>query len=288
MMIRTDCPCIESRSVITKKITNFWDQISDGWRMAWGPHIHHGFYENHEVITPLEAQEKLIKKLADLLFIEPQERILDVGCGMGGSSLYLAKKYQALVSGVTLSKKQVLIAQEQAKTENIKNVTFKVEDALSLNSFQDESFDILWSLESCEQFYNKKLFLQNAFRVLRPGGKFLLVTWCSNAEVYQGKLAREYRKLCLAFDLPYMPTMEHYSQLLEEQNYAVTAVYDWTDFVRKSWEVGISMVQMFSFLQILKTAGWRGLRFTRQIKLMKKAFSKGMVKYAVFIGTCPK
>lgn len=61
MPIRTDQPFILHREKITRKIANFWDQLSEGWRLVWGPHIHHGYYEDSQVITPNEAQEKLIK-----------------------------------------------------------------------------------------------------------------------------------------------------------------------------------------------------------------------------------
>lgn len=285
MFIKTDSPLAHNRASITKKIASFWDRTSEGWKMVWGPHIHHGFYENNESITPLQAQEKLIHKLENLITILPHYRILDVGCGMGGSSLYLAKKYQAHVAGITLSNQQVLMAQEQAKVDAVRNVSFKVEDALSLSSFENESFDLIWSLESCEQFYDKRLFLMQAHRVLKPGGKILLATWCSESEIYYASLANKYKKLCIAFDLPYMPTIDHYSQLLKETNYTINETYDWTEFVKKSWEIGICNLKNFSLVQILKKVGWRGLCFSQQLKLMQNAFLEGRVKYAVFIAT---
>src|SRR5690348_16837034 len=114
MLIKTDQPIIQHREKITQKIADFWDQISDGWRMVWGPHIHHGYYEdNTQLISPQEAQEKLIEKLTDMIEIKPQSKILDIGCGMGGSSFYLAKKYNAIVTGITLSQTQVNIARKK-------------------------------------------------------------------------------------------------------------------------------------------------------------------------------
>ena len=285
MQIKTDHPVTNDRIKITNTIANFWDQISEGWKKIWGPHIHHGFYENNESITPLAAQEKLIEKLADMLQIAPQDQILDVGCGMGGSSLLLAKKYHATVNGITLSQKQVSIATLQAQLENIKNVNFKIEDALSLTSFADNSFDIIWALESCEQFYDKNLFIKQAMRTLKPGGKIMLATWCSSHEEYEGDLAKKYRKLCLAFDLPYMPTIEHYCNLFKMNDFALKETLDWSIYVKKSWDVGVSLINAYSFLQIFKMAGLRGLLFARQIKMMREAFRFNRVKYGVFLAT---
>ncbi len=283
MKIRTDQAIIKDRIKITNLIANFWDKISEGWRIVWGPHIHHGFYEDKDNATPLQAQEKLIEKLIELLDIKPESNILDVGCGMGGSSIYLAKKFLANVTGITLSQKQVSIASEQALIENVSRVNFKIEDALSLESFADNTFDLIWSLESCEQFFDKNLFIKQAFRVLKPGGKFILATWCSDRDEYQDKDAKKYQKLCFAFDVPYMPTIEHYYKLLQANNFTVEQKLDWTTYVAPSWDIGINLLSAYSLLQQLKLGGWRGLRFVQQVKLMRVAFREHRVKYGVFL-----
>ncbi len=288
MKIKTDFPIIDSREKISHRVSKFWDQISESWKMIWGTHIHHGFYEEKELPTPLEAQEKLIDKLAELLKIKSDSVILDAGCGMGGSSFYLANKFQAKMTGISLSQKQIDIANEYILQKNIKHVSFKVEDALLLDSFADNSFDIVWSLESCEQFFDKEMFLKQTFRVLKPGGQLMLATWCSDREEYENKYANQYLKLCRAFDLPYMPTLNYYQKILARQNFAIISAFDWSSSVKKSWDVGISLVSTFHFFQLLKMAGWRGLWFARQIKMMRDAFQQNRVRYGVFLAEKPR
>lgn len=285
MKVKTDQPIFKNRLKITRTIADFWNKTSEGWRTIWGPHIHHGFYENNEAITPVEAQEILIKKLAEKLDITPETKILDVGCGMGGSSLFLAKHYQAIVNGITLSHTQVEIARQQSKINNINNVFFDIEDALSLDSIKDESFDVIWSLESCEQFYDKNLFIQQAFRVLKPNGKLMLATWCSDRDEYEEKYAQKYRKLCHAFDLPYMPTMSYYQKELENKQFKINEVLDWTRFVEKSWDVGISQLKTYSLAQLLKMVGWRGFNALKKVRMMRDAFHEQRIKYGVFFAT---
>ena len=98
--IKTDRPVLPSRADITDQIATFWNKTSEGFRTVWGPHIHHGYFEGRSE-TPIEAQEKLIDKLAALLEISSQDKILDAGCGMGGSSLHLAKRFHATVIGIS-------------------------------------------------------------------------------------------------------------------------------------------------------------------------------------------
>jgi tocopherol O-methyltransferase len=284
--IKTDSPVLRNREEITRDIATFWNKTSEGFRMVWGPHIHHGYFEGRSE-TPVEAQEKLIEKLLDLLDISPQDKILDAGCGMGGSSLYLAKKYNATVTGVSLSQLQVDMATHSAEKEELKNVRFIVEDALSLASFSDNEFDLVWSLESCEQFYDKELFIQQAFRVLKPGGDLMLATWCSGSDVYDGLEAKKYQKLCAAFQLPYMPTINRYMQLLQRQGFAVTQALDWSSHVKESWDVGLADLKAHSLIKIFKNSGWRGMLFIKNARLMKYGFDEGRVGYGVFVARKP-
>ncbi|VVC74934.1 2-methyl-6-phytyl-1,4-hydroquinone methyltransferase [Aquicella siphonis] len=289
MKIRTSQPVMADRDKTMRKIADFWNKTSEGWRAIWGPHIHHGFYEHTDqiTVTPIEAQEHLIEKLAKMICISPRDKILDAGCGMGGSSLYLAKKFGAHVYGITLSHKQMAIARECARATDIQHVTFTLEDALVMKSFVDESIHVLWSLESCEQFYDKSLFFRQAARVLKPGGTLMLATWCSDQEEYDGRQAKQYRKLCRAFDLPYMPTLDHYRKLLEQAGFQLSLCEDWSSYVMKSWEIGLSHVHDFSFLSLWKLGGLRGLRFLKQARLMQEAFRQHRVRYGVFIARKP-
>lgn len=284
--VKTDRAIELDRSKITRDIARFWDRTSRAWQTIWGPHIHHGYFESDRE-TPVEAQEKLIEKLLVLLAISGKDRILDVGCGLGGSSLYLAKKYGASVTGITLSRRQVDIASRLAAKQGLGKVSFRIDDALTLQSVPDASIDIVWSLESCEQFYDKELFIRQAFRVLKPGGRLMLATWCSDADEYQGMQAKKYRKLCVALQVPYMPTIAHYVRILKKQHFVVEQALDWWAHVRRTWEVGLASLGAYSVFQVLKMAGWRGLHFKFQARLMRDAFDTQMLRYGVFLVSKP-
>ena len=284
--IKTSSPVGPDRLKTTRRIVNFWNKTSRAWQTVWGPHIHHGYYLEGENTSPLQAQERLIEKLAALLPLSSDTKLLDVGCGMGGSSLYLAEHYGLIVTGITLSAKQVKIATEASIQANLSDqVHFYVEDALTMSSIPDCSVDVVWSLESCEQFFAKDLFVKEAYRVLKPGGQMMLATWCSDREEYRDADAKKYQKLCQDFDLPYMPTMQYYQALLTQYGFTIQATEDWTTFVAKSWDIGVSLASAYDFLQLLKLGGWRGLRFAQQIRLMRDAFHEGRVCYGVFVVT---
>lgn len=280
LKIKTSIPLRNDPNKILQKITKFWDRTTPAWQAIWGPHIHHGFFEAHE--SPELAQEKLIDKIAQLLEIKSGERILDVGCGMGGSSIYLAKKIQVEVTGISLSKVQIEIAEQQARRAAISG-NFIIEDAHSLKSFADNTFDTIWSLESCEQFYDKNLFVQQAQRVLKADGQLMIATWCSDREEFTGDLAKKYKKICYAFDTPYMPTFEYYTQLLLKQRFSVTHLLDWSGYIKSSWQQGIARLRAYPTLKLIRYFGINELMFLYRVRLMQQFFQQGLIKYGVFI-----
>jgi tocopherol O-methyltransferase len=278
------CICLfPDRQRLTRKVARFWNQISPLWEDLWGPHIHHGYYEDGAAFSAVEAQERLLDRLVELAKLVAGQRILDVGCGMGGSSLYLSNHLGGCVTGISLSSRQISMAGEKAGSLARGRVEFLVEDALAMDSLPDQGFDVVWSLESCEQFFDKPAFLREAHRVLRPGGKLVLATWCSGQEVLEGPMAKDYITLCAAFDLPYMPTMHFYVTALEAQGFELKETEDWSENVAKTWAVGVTFSKQLSLFKLVTKGGIRAVTFVRQLRLMEKAYSSGMVKYGVFL-----
>jgi MPBQ/MSBQ methyltransferase len=152
----------------------------------WGEHIHLGYYSEDVKYKyrPLnEAQYIFVDEMMKLGGIDPavdgKAKVLDVGCGFGGTSRYLARALgpEAEVTGITLSPKQVERGTELAVEQNTPNAKFMVQDALAM-TFADNSFDIVWACESGEHMPDKKAYIEQMMRVLKPGGKFVMATWC--------------------------------------------------------------------------------------------------------------
>lgn len=281
MKVQTNISIISRPAFFQTKIANFWDSTSLVWKEIWGPHIHHGYYSSVENNSAI-PQEILLEKLIARLNIVPQQKLLDVGCGMGETAIYLSKRFSLEVTGINLSEKQLEIARTRVQEENLTTILFKKEDALSLESFRDETFDIVWSLESCEQFLDKEKFIQQSYRVLKPGGKLLLATWCSDKEYYEGKLAKNYIALCQTYCVPYMPTMEYYAQHLTRY-FNLLLEEDWSTYIKPSWKVGLEKLSNYSFFDLLKFCRISKLPLIWKVNLMADAFENGQIRYGVFI-----
>lgn len=155
----------------------------------WGEHIHLGYYTKEEMEAGykkkdfIEAKFDFVDEMMKLGGIEASvdsnAKVLDVGCGVGGTSRYLAKRLgkDASVTGITLSPNQVKRATELAVEQSVPNAKFTVMNALDME-FQDNTFDIVWACESGEHMPDKEAYINEMMRVLKPGGKFVMATWC--------------------------------------------------------------------------------------------------------------
>jgi tocopherol O-methyltransferase len=100
--------------LLKDKIVQHYDELSPYYKDLWGVHIHHGFW-NTATKTKEEAQEQLIRELIFRAEIENGARILDVGCGLGGTAIYLNKALGANVTGITIFPVQIDIANNLAR-----------------------------------------------------------------------------------------------------------------------------------------------------------------------------
>lgn len=136
--------------------------------------MHCGFwYKNTKNIRESVINENQF--VIDKGKIKTGNKVLDAGCGVGGTAIYIAKKTGAKVFGVSISKKQISLARYYAKKASISRLTdFRVCD-YSKTKFPDNYFDVVYGVESICYVYPKKLFLKEAFRILKPGGKLIIL-----------------------------------------------------------------------------------------------------------------
>ena len=292
-------------TTITEKIQQFYDESSLLWERTWGEHMHHGYYgsSGQHRKDRRQAQIDLIEALLRWAEVGSAQKILDVGCGIGGSTLYLAEQFQAKAVGITLSPVQATRAGERAsekgialepwdsfdESDTLVAVDFKVTDALS-TPFPDDYFDFVWSMESGEHMPDKQAFLAECYRVLKPGGKFLMATWC-HREINNlaGPLTDSEQMhldtLYQLYHLPYVISLSNYGDLAERVGFKDLTTADWSQQVEFFWQDVVRSALDPKVIAGIFQAGSETVRGTAAIALMTTGFDRGLIRYGLLRGS---
>ncbi len=277
-----------------QQIQEFYDASSNLWEGIWGEHMHHGYYGKDGTLkldrrqAQIDLIEEVLKWSGDFTANRPQD-ILDVGCGIGGSSLYLAEKFGARVTGITLSPVQANRAQERARAAGLQAQTdFQVANALNI-PLPDNSFDLVWSLESGEHMPDKVKFLQECHRVLKPGGKLIFVTWCHRPTLPETPLTADEHKhlqdIYRVYCLPYVISLPEYTEIVEQCGFKDLRVDDWSTAVAPFWDVVIDSAITPQAILGLFQAGWKTIEAAMSLKLMSDGYRSGLVRFGLIAAT---
>ena len=279
-------PVTAAASDLTDRIRQFYDASSGLWEEVWGEHMHQGYYEPGQPRPHRrQAQIDLIDRLLAWAEIPPVDRLLDVGCGIGGSSLYLANRLGAEATGITLSPVQATRAQERAVEMGLADrASFLVADALEM-PFADNSFDLVWSLESGEHMPDKQQFVRECCRVLQPGGRLVIATWCHRDGNLLTDEQTHLEKVYDVYCLPYVISLKDYRAIAETLPLDHLRMDDWSAEVAPFWDVVIDSAKDLSVVFKVLQAGWGTVRAALALRLMSRGYARGLIRFGLLAGT---
>lgn len=273
-------------------VANSYDQwTEDGiLEFYWGEHIHLGHYG-----SPPRRKNFLAAK-ADFVHemvhwggldrLSAGTTVLDVGCGIGGSSRILARDYGFSVTGVTISPNQVRRAQQLTPSGVF--AQFQVDDAMAL-SFPDGSFDVVWSVEAGPHMPDKAVFARELLRVLKPGGLLVVADWNQRDDRKIPLNAWEkpvMRQLLDQWSHPAFASIEGFAEQLEATGLVAGEVStaDWTKETLPSWLDSIwqGIIRPAGLVKFGLPGFVKSVREVPTLLLMRLAFGAGLCRFGMF------
>lgn len=256
----------------------------------WGDHIHLGHYGSPTQSKDFrEAKVDFVREMVEwggLDKVAKGSTLLDVGCGIGGSSRILAKDYGFAVTGVTISPQQVQRATEL--TPPGVNAKFQVDDAMAL-SFPDASFDVVWCIEAGPHMPNKAIFAKELMRVLKPDGILVVADWNQRDDRQIPLNFIEnliMRQLLDQWSHPAFASIEGFAEVLADTNLVKGEVTtaDWTQETLPSWLDSIwqGIIRPDGLFKFGITGFIKSFREVPTLILMRIAFGTGICRFGMF------
>ena len=252
------------------------------WRLDKSRSLHYGYWDD-SVKNFHEALLNLNKVLAEMAEIKEHENILDAGCGVGGSSIWLAKEKNCTVTGVSLNKRQIDKANTLAKACGVhEKVSFEQKDYTN-TFYPANSFDVVWAIESVCYADDKSDFLKEATRVLKPGGRVIVADFFKKKGLTREQ-TEEVRQWAACWAINDFATREEFEYKLKETSFRHVAWLDATDAIMPSAKklyrsyflgiIGAKLYQIFS-----PNATELGKNSVRSAYLQYDTLKKGLWKY---------
>jgi len=265
-------------SIDKQKVKDQYDRASPYFRDLWGEHIHHGYWINGDE-TKEKAQLQLIEHLAKAAGLKTGAKLVDVGCGLGGSSIYLAKHYKVAATGITISPVQVEMARKAAAIEGV-NAQFVLMDAEEMEFA--EPLDVVWSIESISHYPHKERFFAAAAQCLQPDGTFALIDWFKKENLTQ----REHKRFIEPIEMGLLVRLEEmsgYAATLRSVGFRLTHCEVMNKHCDKTWDLCLKILKNKMLWKIAAQNGKDFVEFLRGFSSMRAGFKSGAFVYGMIV-----
>lgn len=215
-----------------------YDRVTQAWLLLLGEDLHYGYFLDPK--EPLAtATARLTEEMAQRAEIGSDCRVLDVGCGVGTPALMLAERYGCHVVGISTSEVGLAVASSRAQEKGLADrAVFELGDGTA-NGFPDETFDLVWVLESSHLMPRKDKLIAECARVLRPGGGLVLCDIIARSQINFTEVVRRlniFRSLDTVFGRARMASLEEYKSLAERNRLKVVRSEDISNQVQPTFE----------------------------------------------------
>lgn len=255
------------------------------WKLEKVMGLHYGIWtENTKNITEAILNTNIMLK--EMGKINNSDSVLDAGCGIGGSSIFLAKTTGCTTTGISLSKKQVDTATTLADKNGVAEKCKFYQKDYTQTGFDSGSFDVTWAIESLGSAPDKSLFFKEMSRLLKPGGRILIADTFKPYR-YDINTEKDVQVMLNGWAISDILSIQELEEVAKENGFRLSKINDVTRQIKKS-------VDLMYQVAILGKIGTRIYNFFRKASYFsrihytaglaqKRTYKKGKWGYYLFL-----
>jgi tocopherol O-methyltransferase len=262
-----------------------YDELDAFYRDVWGEHLHHGLWVSGRE-TPEEAAWRLADFVIEESGVKDGDAVCDVGCGYGATARRLAQEHGARVTALTVSEAQYDYARSLGG-----DISYRLQDWLA-NDLPASSFDAVIAIECASHMADRRRFIKEAYRVLRPGGRLVACAWLASDDpaAWQQRLLLE--PIIREGKLSGLDPAAAYHQWIADAGFAGEAFQDLSRQVRRTWRVCLrrlagKLLSDRRYRQYLLDAANTNRQFPITMGRLYAAYWTGAMRYGVFTARRP-
>lgn len=221
-----------------KAMSHYDDMTVDFYMAIWHPeHMHFGLFEDEEIpdkgapvggsTSLTRGLESMIEAIVAPIEIRAHHHVVDAGCGIGGTSAYLARTRGCKVTGVNLNEVQLAIAEKRVNEMELGGrVGFSRGDCSRRLPFDSNSIDFVVNIESACHYSDRGQFLREVHRILKPGGRIAAMDWLVTEDITTEQHERHIRPMHEHWAVAGLESLSSYTRRLRETGFTVLECSD--------------------------------------------------------------
>lgn len=218
-------------------VNHFYNLVTDFYEWGWGQSFHFGPRWHNE--TFVESIKRAEYHLASRLGLKPGDKVLDVGCGVGGPMRNIAYFSGASVEGITINEYQVKIGNKYNEQNGLASTCKLVQGDFQVLPWADEYFDHAYEVEATCHSPDRVVTFGGVSRVLKQGGMFTGYDWVvtNKYDPNNKDHVRIKEGIEVGNGLPTLASPEHVIECLEKAGFEVLDHYDANNGVHDKYQI---------------------------------------------------
>jgi cyclopropane fatty-acyl-phospholipid synthase-like methyltransferase len=252
--------------------------------------MHFGIWDE-QARSITDAQQRENRIVADELRLGASDVVLDAGCGVCGTGIWMARNIGCQVTGITLSEKQSRIAERYIRRHKVGHRVNVMVRNMCDTGFDDASFTAICGIESVCQTHDKIAFLKEAYRLLKPGGRICVADGFLGSKTMAPADEKLYAECCEGWAVPRLETVEDFTAMMRQAGFADISADDRTKdtlrLARRVWYINAPLYPIYKFLYRLGLISRVSYMDVVASVNQRKVIENGIARYAILSGQKP-